>query len=318
MRDGARHVTGVRPAPAAVKVALLTGGKDPHYVGGLLRALTARGVDVALVCGSELTPHTTAAHIEFHNLVGSQDPSDGLLAKAWRVLTYYARLIRFAARTDARLFHVLWCRKFPVVERTVLSAYFKALRKRLVFTAHNIDDEARDGRRRTLRGRLSLRFLYRVADHVLVHTDSMKRELIEHFGVADARVTVVPLGINDVIPVSSESRAEARQQLGLGSEDKVLLFFGNIAPYKGVEDLVRALGVLVRDDPAFRLIIAGPVRDKSSEAYWHGVEQLSRELGVEKPVHKTIGYIPDEAVGRYFRASDVVILPYRRIYQSGV
>jgi len=235
-----------------------------------------------------------------------------------RVLAYYARLVRFAARTDARLFHVLWFRKFPILERTLLVGYFKLLRKRLVFTAHNVDDEVRDGRRRTRRGRVSLRLLYGLVDHVLVHTEAMKRELAEEFGLPQTKVTVVPLGINNVIPASRESPTEARAALRLRPDAKVLLFFGNIAPYKGLEDLVHALDTVAREDDTVRLVIAGPIRDKSAEQYWHSVEQLIRGLKLEAHVYKAIGYIADAGVGRYFAAADVVILPYRRIYQSGV
>jgi len=316
--DGSRLLAPTFAGRQVGKIALLTGGKDPHYVGGLVSALAAREIEVAVVGGDEIAAHDGSALTEIHNFVGPQDPSDGLAAKVLRVLAYYARLVRFAARTDARLFHVLWFRKFPILERTLLIGYFKLLRKRLVFTAHNVDDEVRDGRRRTRRGRVSLRLLYGLVDHVLVHTEAMKRELAEEFGLSDTKVTVVPLGINNVIPTSRESRAEAREALRLHPDAKVMLFFGNIAPYKGLEDLVSALDTVAREDDAVRLVIAGPIRDKSSEQYWQSVEQLIRELRLEGRVDKTIGYIPDAGVGQYFCAADVVILPYRRIYQSGV
>lgn len=301
-----------------MKVALLTGGKDQPYACGLMRALLARGIHVACIGGDELADCQGAGggRLEFHNLIGRQD-SPRLLAKVWRVLSYYGRLVTFAARTDARLFHILWFRKFPYVERTLLNIYFKLLRKRLVFTAHNIDDQARDGKRATLAGRLSLRCLYRIVDHVFVHTDEMKRELVEQFNTAERKVTVVPLGINDVIQPSSASRPVAKDKLGLLRAARVMLFFGNIAPYKGLEDLIRALALLVVEDDRFTLVIAGPVKE-DCEGYWHELERLIEDSGLNDHVRKEIRYIPDEDVGLLFRASDVVVLPYRRIYQSGV
>src|SRR2546426_6739732 len=117
-----------------MKVALLTGGKDPHYARGLTRELTARGMHVALIGNEELArcEDVGSGTVELHNLIGSQDPNDGLLAKGWRLLSYYARLLVFAARMDAKLFHVLWFRKFPLMERTLLNLYFKLLGKKLV------------------------------------------------------------------------------------------------------------------------------------------------------------------------------------------
>ncbi len=235
-----------------MKVALLTGGKDPHYAHGLLRQLAARSVRIALIGGDESAEAEAVRNgqVEFHNLVGRPDPDDGLMAKARRVLSYYGRLLVFAARTDGKVFHILWFRKFPLGERILLIAYFKLLGKKLAFTAHNVDDQ--------------------------------------------------------------------RQQLGLGPDEKVLLFFGNIAPYKGVEDLLRALASLVHADGRFTLILAGRVKDRTCEAYWAELESLIEELQLSEHVRKEIRYIPDGHVGLLFRASDVSVLPYRRIYQSGV
>ncbi len=298
----------------------MTGGKDPHYVRGLVRELTERGVRIALVGNDELadTPEAGNVRVTSHNLVGGLDPDAGLLAKAWRVLSYYVRLLAFVARTDARLFHILWFRKFPLAERIVLIGYLKLLGKKLAFTAHNVDDQARDGRRETFPNRLSLTFLYRTVDHIFVHKRQMELELVREFGVSEQKVTVVPFGINDVIPVARVSRAAARQQLGLGSHEKVLLFFGNIAPYKGVGDLLRALASLVREDGSFTLILAGPVKDRTCEAYWAELQSLIEALQLSKNVRKEIRYIPDGDVGPLFRASDVSVLPYRRVYLSGV
>jgi len=303
-----------------VKVALLTGGKDAHYVRGLVRELTERGVRIALVGNDELadTPDVGNVRVAFHNLVGGLNPDAGLLAKARRVLIYYVRLLAFVARTDARLFHILWFRKFPLAERILLTAYLKLLGKKLAFTAHNVDDQARDGRRGTFTNRLSLIFLYRTVDHILVHTRQMKLELVKEFGISEHKVTVVPFGINDAIPAARVSRTAARQQLGLASDEKVLLFFGNITPYKGVEDLLRALASLVHEDGSFTLILAGPVKDRTCEAYWAELKSLIEELHLDKHVRKDIRYIPDADVGLLFRASDVSVLPYRRVYQSGV
>ena len=81
--------------------------------------------------------------------------------------------------------------------------------------------------------RATLRRQYRSADHLFVHTEMMKDELSREFQVDQRRVPVIPFGINNSIPVSSMTRSQARQKLGVADSDRVLLFFGNIAPYKG-------------------------------------------------------------------------------------
>jgi D-inositol-3-phosphate glycosyltransferase len=302
-----------------MKVALLTGGKDAHYVRGLVRQLTARDLPLVVVGSTDMADieRIPADRLEFHNLVGDNDPDAALSSKVLRLLRYYWRLMLFVARTDADLLHVLWFRKFPKLERIALSLYVTLLRKPLVFTAHNVDDEARDGHP-TLLGRLSLRLLYIVADHILVHTVRMRHELGERFHIPTRKVTVLPFGTNDVVPVLAIPRSAARRKLGIADDLRVLLFFGNLAPYKGVEDLLRALALLVADDRRFLLILSGRAKDKSCEEYCRGLDRLIDELRLAPHLRRESRYVSDHEAALLFRAADVSVLPYRRIYQSGV
>ena len=68
----------------------------------------------------------------------------------------------------------------------------------------------------------------------------MKAELSSDFGVPKSKVSVIPFGINNTVPNTSLSSAEAKRRLGISSTDKTMLFFGNIAPYKGLEYLTAA------------------------------------------------------------------------------
>jgi glycosyltransferase involved in cell wall biosynthesis len=114
------------------------------------------------------------------------------------------------------------------------------------------------------------------------------------------------------------NRSEARRQLALSADERVLLFLGNIAPYKGVEDLLQAAANVIHEDRRLTVILAGRVKDRRCRAYWEGLERLIAELRLGGHVRKEIRYIPDEDVGLFFRACDVTVLPYRRVYQSGV
>jgi hypothetical protein len=87
-----------------VKVVLLTGGKGLPYARGLIHALRARGVSLAVVADEELAScdEVRARNVQLHELIGRPDPREGALAKARRVLRYYVRLLGSAVRTDAR------------------------------------------------------------------------------------------------------------------------------------------------------------------------------------------------------------------------
>ena len=95
-----------------------------------------------------------------------------------------------------------------------------------------------------------------------------------------------------------------------------MLFFGNIAPYKGLEYLVKAFAKVSKDDATYRLLIVG--KPKGAEDYWRQIQNDITVEGIRGRIIEKIEYVPDEATELYFKAADVLILPYVRIFQSGV
>ena len=301
-----------------IRAALLTGGSDPHYMFGLATGLIPKGVCLDVVGSSEMdTPEIrNTPGLNFLNFRGDQNPNASLLAKVLRILRYYGRLMRYAGQAKPEIFHILWNNKFQFFDRTLLMLYYKMRGKKITLTAHNINDGRRD-QCDSWFNRLTLRIQYQLVDHIFVHTRKMKKELIEDFGVREEAVTVIPYGINNAVPQTSLTPAEAKQRLGIDKDEKVILFFGNIRPYKGLEYLVAAFQRLVADHPEYRLIIAGRLF-KGAENYWMGIEQAIRSLPVEGRVIVKSEFIPDEETELYFKASDVLALPYTEIFQSGI
>ena len=302
-------------APCKMKITLTTGGA-PHYEQGLVSGLVKQQLDIEVIGGDELEAAPIMRHprVRYKNLHRRHDPAAPLWLKVLRVVRVYSRLVAYAARTDSRLFHLQWPYKFVFLDRTVMNLYYKALGKKLVFTAHNIDGDARDGTSSPMK-RFSLRFLYRVVDHIIVHTDKMKDELVECFGMPAEKVSVIPHGIMSAVPETALSRSEARKQLGLDSHQKVLLFFGMITPYKGLETLVEAVARLKKNGRQFTLIIAG--RIKECPDYWERISRLIEQSDIKERVLTDLRRVPDEMVEVYLKAADVLLLPYRSIFQSG-
>jgi glycosyltransferase involved in cell wall biosynthesis len=302
------------PAPS---IALLTGGGDKPYALGMGAALTSAGIDVDFIGSDDLTAPELLSNsrIHFRNLRGDQRADASPIAKALRVLKYYARLISYAAKARPKLFHILWNNKFEFFDRTLLMLYYKVLGKRVVFTAHNVNAAKRDNNDSWL-NRISLNIQYRFSDHIFVHTDEMKSEMAFEFGVAESKISVIPFGINNTVPDTSLSSAQARRQLGISKDDKVLLFFGNIAPYKGLEYLVAAFDELLKEDSSYRLLIVGS--PKGPATYWNQIRTGIQNSSIVGRVIERIEYVPDEETEVYFKAADVLILPYAHVFQSGV
>ena len=300
-----------------MKISLLTGGGDKPYALGLLDALISKDITVDFIGSDDLSTADSMAdqRVNFLNLRGDQNSAVPVVRKIIRVSRYYLRLLLYAARTDSIVFHILWANRFVLLNRVLLNVYYKLLGKKLVFTAHNVNEKERDGGD-SFFNRLTLRALYGLVDHIFVHTNKMKTQLIEEFNLTEAKISVIPFGINNTLPKSNLNKLKARTILQLGNEEKVLLFFGNIASYKGLEFAIDALDRLRKSDDSFRLIIAGQI--KGSQIYWNDIERLIEDLDLSKHVIKRIEYIPDKDVEIFFKSSDVLILPYKFIYQSGV
>jgi len=303
---------------AGLDVAILTGCHDATYAHGLTRALVGQGARVEFVAGDSLDAsflHETAS-IQFRNLRGSQLESAPIPSKLGRILRYYLRLFAFAARSRAPVFHILWNNKFEFVDRTLLTAWYRACGKRVVMTVHNVNAGRRDGRDGVW-NRLSLRLQYRLVQHIFVHTNLMKRELVSDFGVTEDRITVIPFGINDEAPQTTLTGAEARRRLAIDRGAKIVLAFGQIAPYKGLDLLAEIVPALVAAAPDICIVIAGKIK-RGHEEYWDAVSaRLAPYVGSGRVLLR-LGHVPDGEIEVYFKAADCLVLPYREIFQSGL
>lgn len=321
--DTARQGAGVLPpwmasdATREIAVALLTGGGDKPYAFGLATELISKGASLDLIGSDELdSPEFHGKRgVNFLNLRGDQRPDASFGKKMFRVLAYYAKLIQYALTAKPEIFHILWNNKFEFFDRTLLMLYYRLLGKQIVLTLHNVNARRRDSKDTSL-NQLTLRIQYRLADHIFVHTEKMKIELIEEFRVQGARLTVIPFGINNAVPNTRLTPVEAKIRLGIRNGERTILFFGNIAPYKGLEYLISAFHQIAAQHDNYRLIIAG--RPKNCEEYWAAIREAIRQDVQRGRILLKEEYIPDDMTELYFKAADVLALPYRYIYQSGV
>ena len=313
--DETGAATPERADPLAV--SLLTGGGDTQYAYGLSASLASLGATIDLIGSDEFeTPaFQNNRAIRFLNLRGSIDPKASAGSKVVRILKYYTRLMRYAVSARPGVFHILWNNKFEWFDRTLLLLFYRMLGKRIVLTAHNVNAGKRD-QTDTWLNRLTLRIQYRLAHCIFTHTEKMSQELIEEFDVSPSRVVLIPYGINNAVPDSSITPLEARERLGIRPDERVLLFFGRINPYKGVEYLLSAFEQLRSRKEPYRLVVAG--RPEDCEDYWGGLLKKMRDDAPSGRILIHAEFVPDHFIEIYFKAADALVLPYRHIYQSGV
>ncbi|MDP8246033.1 MAG: glycosyltransferase family 4 protein [Candidatus Hinthialibacter antarcticus] len=97
------------------------------------------------------------------------------------------------------------------------------------------------------------------------------------------------------------------------TDPKLLLFFGNIRPYKGLDILLQSFAEIRKEIPDVRLRIAGqPLQP------FKPFEEIIQLLQIEDGIDLQLGYVPENAIANLIAESGIVVLPYRRIDQSGV
>jgi glycosyltransferase involved in cell wall biosynthesis len=112
------------------------------------------------------------------------------------------------------------------------------------------------------------------------------------------------------------SKQEARKHLGLPENEKIILFFGFIRKYKGLDLLLEAVSALKNIKPQtlnLKLLIAGEFYEDEKP-----YKELIEKLGILQQLILRTDFIPDSEVKYYLCAADAVIQPYRNATQSGV
>jgi glycosyltransferase involved in cell wall biosynthesis len=111
-----------------------------------------------------------------------------------------------------------------------------------------------------------------------------------------------------------KDKEKSKSYLNLPNDKTVLLFFGMIKKVKGLDVLLRSFSQIVRDHPNTLLVIAGKLWRNNFKVYQQIID--ANNLSNNVVVHSK--FIAHDDVKHYYCASDLVILPYKKIYQSGV
>jgi glycosyltransferase involved in cell wall biosynthesis len=277
-----------------------------YYDFGLCRGLLAAGCDVSLYTCDE-TSEPDIAGLRFCPTYKRIYGRGNRCIRACRYLCGSVAALAKAVFNGEKICHLhLFHGEMHELALVLMS---KLCGRKLIITVHDVESFAPLAISGTMIGRV-----YRLADRFVVHNQVCKHELVEKLGVVPARIEVVPSGnyVNEACEGSNP--LQARSALGIGETNQVILFFGQIKEVKGLDILIEAIPAVARQIPEVTLLIAGrPWRDDFSS-----YERIIDGLGIRSRCVLHIRYIPNEELGLYFAAADVVVLPYRRIYQSAV
>ena len=271
---------------------------SPPYDFALAGALARAGAEVELVTSRCLYgPAPTAdgfpVREEFYRRTTRRARSVPA-RRAFRVAEHLPDMLRLRRRGGADVVHYQW------LTLEALDAFLLSRSAPTVFTSHNVLRRG-EGRLRELAARL----VARRTDALIAHTRAGARQLSERFGADPARVRVIPHGAFDYLTRQAHEQPLPAELASV--EGPVILWFGVLRPYKGVDVLLEAFKGL---EGAELWIVGRP---------WMPFEPLAR-VAAEAPgtVRFVDRFVTDPEIPAFFRRADVVVLPYRRIDQSGV
>ena len=171
----------------------------------------------------------------------------------------------------------------------------------LVFTLHNVKPHL---------GRTSLRLKIlwyylakRYFNHVIVHGEKLKEQMIKEYNLPNEKVHAITIGEHEVAPFKKYERKDLRE------DGNLVLFFGSIYKYKGLEYLIKAEPMITKEMPDAKIIIAGT--GENFKKYERMMINRDNFIVYNR-------YIPYKEGAELFQRCSVVVLPYIDASQSGV
>jgi glycosyltransferase involved in cell wall biosynthesis len=270
----------------------------PPYDRALASALARGGAEVELLTSRFLYgPVPEPEGYRVRECFYCRSAARGLNAsgrRAFKAAEHLPDMLRLRRRIDADVVHYQWL-TMPALDARLLPA-----RRPRVMTAHYVLPP-RPSRRQVS----GARRLFGSMDAVVAHSEHGAARLREEVGLDPARIRVIPHGAFDYftrLPQEKPLPAELE-----GAEGPVILFFGLLRPYKGLDTLLRAFRQL---EGAELWIVGNPRIDLGP------LRRLA--AGVPGRVRFVTRFVEDAEVPAIFRRADLVVLPYRDAEQSGV
>lgn len=172
----------------------------------------------------------------------------------------------------------------------------------VISTFHDAQPHPGQGYLRRFFTKFMMYFTQRYSKHIIVHGKSVKSIMKKRFNLSDDVITTIPMGEISVASFKRRGRKDPT------NDESVVLFFGAIQKYKGLEYLIKAEPLITEQVPTAKLIIAGKGDFREYEKM---IAHKDKFLIYNY-------YISDEEAGKLFQQCSLVVLPYIEASYSGV
>lgn len=207
-------------------------------------------------------------------------------------------LFLYVLKNNVDLIHVQWV-KLPYFDYLLYKVLKKVRKVKIIFTAHNIlpHDTGMNHKKNYSK-------IYNMMDKIIVHSLKTKEEIINKFEISEDKIKVIPHGLLDI---KKESAQEKKLKIRKDNE-KIYSFIGYLNEYKGIDFLIDAWkeSEILKNSKDIRLIIAG-----KGNVDFKGIEEIENVTVINR-------FLEDFELDSIIKETDLFILPYRKISQSGV
>ena len=294
-----------------IKVAIIDhlgahGSSHHFYLFGQARGLIENGVNVSLYTNSSTT-NPKIQSLGFYQFYQNIFNSSNKLISLIRYLFGSIRSHFHARLNSCNIFHYHLFGASSLVLFNMFLA--KLLFGKIVVTIHDVRSFSSNAE-----SVFYTRLIYFLTDSILTHNRFSRKEIVRYHKSLDKKITIIPHG--NYLPFIDlhEDQEESRLKLGIDLDKKVLLFFGMIKKVKNLDLLLLAMPEIIKRNSKVILLIAGkPWKDDFS--YY---QEIIDRLKIHNNCVLNIKFIAHQDVKHYYCATDIVILPYKEIYQSGV
>lgn len=187
--------------------------------------------------------------------------------------------------------------------------YAKEMGYRIIYTAHNIISHDTIYHNREIEWRKEA---MQYVDYILAHGSFARSGLIAQLDVSKEKIYIVPHGLYTNYYKNTLSKTETRERLQIPNDSFVFCFFGNIKPYKGLDELIKIYNTLSIKYNSSILLIAGKCNTNSE------LTKIKKNIAMNKSIIFKSDFIQDDDIQLYMNSADCIILPYKNILTSGI
>lgn len=282
------------------------GGAFHFYTFGQAKGLIHHGFDVSLYTNNE-TSDPKISKLNFFTYYRNVFASQLRIINGLQWVVGSLKSIFHAKFRGVSVFH------FHIFYANILVIFnlllVKLLFGKVVVTIHDVNSLSSDED-----NSISYSLMYKLTDLILTHNQFSKQQIITIDKSLARKIYVVPHGNYTPFIQIQQDKSKSKKYLGLPDDKPIILFFGMIKEVKGLDVLLQAFRKVIDINPQTILLIAGKVWNDDFSVYQHLIDENNLASNIILHNH----FISHNNVGHYYCASDLVVLPYKRIYQSGV